>query len=303
MRLRHSLAVLSTTCLVLLMVLPSASAQIVHRERSLYSTILVNKSGNNLCLQFSVRRDQRNQSCTNTRNPKRMVFAYTKMTMTGLLFTAQPEHILVVGLGGGTLPVAFRQLFPTALIDTVEIDPAVTRVAKEFFGFQAQPNITVYDQDARVWTKRAVRKARRYDLIVLDAFNGEYIPEHLMTREYLEETKALLAPGDTLMANTFSVSRLYDHESATYAAVFGKFINFQIAESANRMIIVPGSNVDDAALLAVARRWRDRLAPYNVPIERYARRLVKLRGAKPDWRTDAQPLTDQYAPANLLQGN
>ena len=37
-------------------------------------------------------------------------------------------------------------------------------------------------QDARVWTKRAMRKETRYDLIVLDAFNGDYIPEHLTFR-------------------------------------------------------------------------------------------------------------------------
>ncbi|MEM7100330.1 MAG: fused MFS/spermidine synthase [Pseudomonadota bacterium] len=278
-------------------------AEIVHRERSLYSTILVSKSGSNLCLQFSVRRDQRNQSCMNTRYPRRMVFAYTKMTMASLMFVDNPSNILVVGLGGGTLPVAFRELFPTASIDAVEIDPAVTRVAKEYFDFNPEPNINVFDQDARVWTKRALTKDKRYDLIILDAFNGEYIPEHLMTSEYLSETKRLLTSTGTLAANTFSVSKLYDHESATYAAVFDQFINFQIPESANRLVVVPGKELTDQELLDAAEDWATRLKPYNVPVKKYARRLVQLRKKAPDWNVNARVLTDQYSPANLLQND
>ena len=48
---------------------------------------------------------------------------------------------------------------------------------------------------------------------MLDAFDHEYIPEHLLTQEFLKEVKSLLAPGGVLAANTFSSSRLYDHES------------------------------------------------------------------------------------------
>src|ERR1044072_4356923 len=81
--------------------------------------------------------------------------------------------------------------------------------------------------DGRVFVKRAIREGRRYDLIMLDAFDHEYIPEHLLTREFLQEVNSLLAPGGVLAANTFSSSRLYDHESVTYAAVFGSFYNLK----------------------------------------------------------------------------
>jgi spermidine synthase len=261
----------------------------------------VKKTGSTLCLQFNVRSDQRNQSCIDQRRPRAMVFSYTRMSMASLLFTERPQNILVIGLGGGTLPTAFNELYPKAHIDAVEIDPAVVTVAEKFFGFADSERLVVHTQDARVWTKRAALKPRRYDLIILDAFNGEYIPEHLMTREYLEETRALLAPGGTLVANTFSISHLYDHESVTYQQVFGDFINFRIPESSNRVVIVPGAEVDDAALKERAEALLDRLQPYSVPIRRYARILIRTRNSGPDWRTDARPLTDQYAPANLLQ--
>ena len=274
---------------------------ILHEERSLYSRILVKKSGSLICLQFTVRAAQRNQSCQNQRRPREMVFSYTRMSMTALLFTPRPASILVVGLGGGTLPTALRELFPTARIDAVEIDPAVIKVARQYFGFTDDANLHVHSQDARVWTKRALLRAERYDLIILDAFNGEYIPEHLMTQEYLQETRDLLAPGGTLVANTFTVSELYHHESATYADVFGQFINFKLPESANRVVLVPGEELSDERLLGRASALQSRLRPYNVDITRYTRLLLRQRKRSPDWDTNARILTDQYSPANLLQ--
>ena len=133
-------------------------------------------------------------------------------------------------------------------------------------------------------------------------FNGEYIPEHLMTQEYLAETKALLAPGGTLIANTFAISDLYHSESATYASVFGEFINFSLPESANRVIVVPPESLSRDELVARAKAWAPRLKPMRVQIERLARALGALANEPPDWNSDARVLTDQYAPANLLQG-
>lgn len=276
-------------------------AKILHEERSLYSQLIVKQIGNTVCLQFNVRSDQRNQSCIDPRRPKEMVFSYTRMSMASLLYVQQPQSILVIGLGGGTLPTAFHQLYPHAHIDTVEIDTAVVKVAEDFFGFRPAENLKVHTTDARVWTKRALMRDRRYDLIVLDAFNGEYIPEHLMTQEYLTETRQLLRPNGVLVANTFAQSDLYHSESATYASVFGSFINFRVPESANRVILVPGEMLTKDELLARADEMKGRLRPYSVPIKRYAQLIARQMDDKPDWRVNTRVLTDQFAPANLLQ--
>ena len=47
--------------------------------------------------------------------------------------------------------------------------------------FEEREKIRVIVNDARVFTKRAVGRNEHYDLVMLDAFNGDYIPEHLMT--------------------------------------------------------------------------------------------------------------------------
>jgi len=288
-------------CLLTLLSANAWSEKILHEQRSLHSRLIVKQIGSDICLQFNIRKNQRNQSCINTKHPKRMVFSYTRMSMASLLFTPNPESVLVIGLGGGTIPIAFHELFPTAHIDAVEIDPAVVEVAKKYFGLNTSAQFTVHIQDARVWTKRAQRALRKYDIIILDAFNGEYIPEHLMTQEFLQEIQSLLSKRGVLVANTFAISELYHHESATYASVYGSFFNFRVAQSANRVVIAPVVSVDDETILSRAKQIKAMLKPYAIPITGYAKTLVRTRNRNPDWQQDARILTDQFSPANLLQ--
>jgi spermidine synthase len=294
MRLRHYAALLLLACSA-----APAAARIVHSETSLYQNILVAQVDTIRCMQFTVRKDQRNQSCVDTRSPRRLVFAYTQMMMAALLVNPAPTRILMIGLGGGSLPTAFAELFPDAVIDVVELDPAVFEVAKKYFAFKPSSHMRVFVQDARVWGKRAAAKPERYDLILLDAYNGDYIPEHLMTREYLRETAALLTDDGVLAANTFAISQLYHNESVTYADVFGTFLNLRAPDSSNRIIIARRPPLPDKTALEVeAQRLRAVLKPYGVPIDRYPAQMT----TDTDWDTHARVLTDQYSPANLLKG-
>jgi spermidine synthase len=284
--------------MILVTVANRAEARIIHQERSLYSTILIDRQGPVVCLQFSVRRDQRNQSCVNQRRPREMVFVYARMVMTSLLLDPHPERILILGLGGGTLPMAFNELLPDADIDVVEIDPAVVRVAREYFGFAPSERVDVFAQDGRVFVKRAAHQGEKYDLVILDAFNGEYIPEHLMTREFLEEVQNLLDPGSVMVANTFSISELYHHESATYAEVFGEFYNLRADDTGNRLIMARNGPLPSREELEQrAELLQDDLEPYGVDYDH----LLGLMSTETDWDPDARVLTDQYSPANLLR--
>ena len=217
--------------------LARSRARIIHKERSLYQTVLIDQTGTRICLRFTRRGSPYNQSCIDRNRPRQMVFGYTRMMMAALLLNPSPRRILIAGLGGGTLPTALHELYPQATIDVVEIDAAVVSAAQRFFGFAASDRLRVHVQDARAFVKRAVRDGTAYDLIMLDAFTAEYIPEHLMTREFLAETRSLLTEGGALAANTFASSRLYDHESVTYSAVYGAFFNLRPPRSANRVIL------------------------------------------------------------------
>lgn len=274
---------------------PNAQAQkLIHSERSLYREVLVYQDGSVRCICFTRKCRVGRQTCMDTRAPDRFVMNYPKMMMSALFLNPQPRSILVVGLGGGTLPRALAQLLPQAQFDLVEIDPAVVRVAQQYFAFKRTAQLNVIEADGRVFVKRALREGRRYDLIMLDAFDHEYIPEHLLTREFLQEVAALLSPQGVLAANTFSSSRLYDHESTTYAAVFGTFYNLR---KENRVVLAMQTPLPDKAVIARrAVEFDEPFAALGVEQDQ----LVRLFTTRPDWDTRARVLTDQYSPANLL---
>ena len=276
------------------------AAETIHEERSRYRDITVTEVGNRRCLLFNVHRGDRNQTCILVNDKRRLVFDYTRMSFAGLLLNDRPERILVVGLGGGSIPLTFSELFPDAQIDVVEIDEAVLNVAKRFFFFEETENMKVLIEDGRPFIKRAGIRREKYDYIVLDAFSGDYIPEHMLTREFLDEVRNIMQPESVLVANTFSTSRLYDHESVTYQRAFGEFFNFKLPTTGNRIIItqlepLPPRN----QLVAKAQAFADRLEKYGIPILSYPSRL----STRVDWNMSRRQLTDQYAPANLLRGN
>lgn len=291
------------TKLLLLLPLLQATAlfaETLHEEKSLYRDITVVQNGNRRCLVFNVYRGDRNQTCVNVNNHDELVFNYTKMTFAGLLLISEPKNILIAGLGGGTLPLALNDLFPNAVIDIVEVDQAVVNVAKDYFFFEENENMTVAVNDARVFIKRAGILGKKYDYIILDAFGGDYIPEHLLTREFLEEVKQLMTEDCVLVANTFSTSRFYDHESVTYQRVFNEFFNFKLPGSGNRIIITQLDPLPPRGnLMSRARVLAPLLEKYGVPLLEYPNRL----STRVDWNLSRRVLTDQYAPANLLRDN
>ena len=121
-----------------------------------------------------------------------------------------------------------------------------------------------------------------------------------MTVQFLIETRSILNEQGVIVANTFSTSRLYDHESVTYETVFGPFFNFKMPMTGNRVIIastgeLPGKKV----IQDRANKLSGRFTRYSVNIDDFPRYMKLLR----DWNQDSRPLTDQFAPANILSGN
>lgn len=270
------------------------SMKLLHQERSLYREVLVYQTGDMRCMCFTRLCRVGRQTCVDMKHPRRIVFSYPQFMLASLYVNPRPRSILLIGLGGGTLPRAINELLPDAQLDVVEIDPAVVQVAKQFFGFAENKNTRVIESDGRVYVKRARREQRRYDWILLDAFDHEYIPEHLLTREFITEVKSLLTPTGVLTANTFSSSKLYDHESATYASVFPQFFNLK---ASNRVIIATNTGLpSDQDIRANSANWEARFD--QLGFERP--NLSNMFSRKADWNPRARVLTDQYSPANLL---
>ena len=121
----------------------------------------------------------------------------------------------VVGLGAGSMACYLQ---PGESLTYYEINPAVKTIALDprYFTFlqQCAPAAQIVLGDARLKLRDA--QDGGYDLIVLDAFSGDMIPMHLVTREALALYLRKLAPGGMI---AFHTSNLYLQLVPTLAAL------------------------------------------------------------------------------------
>lgn len=268
------------------------SERLLHRERSLYLNVMVTETADSRCMIFGGRGHR--QSCIDLRDRRRLMLPYSQAMFAAFLSNPAPRRVLVIGLGGGMMPSTIHALAPQARIDVVELDPAVLRVAERYFDFRPDARMRVSIDDGRVFVRKQIRSGARYDLVMVDAFDKNYIPEHMLSREFLAQVRGLLAPGGVVATNTFASGPLQRNEIATHQAVYGTL--YAVDAGGNRILL---SGRDGLLPAATQRRnaaaLAARLAPYGVDTGSLAR---QVRALPPE--RDARLLTDQYSPANLL---
>lgn len=112
------------------------------------------------------------------------------------------ERVAILGNAAGTTARALGVYYPEADVDGVELDPAVSRVGRRYFGMDEIRRLTVHDADARPFLRST---DERYDLIVVDAYHQPYVPFYLATREFFRLVRERLRPGGIVALNVASV--------------------------------------------------------------------------------------------------
>jgi spermidine synthase len=95
------------------------------------------------------------------------------------------ERALVIGLGAGLVPRWYESR--GIVTDVVDIDPSIAHVARTYFGYRGAGDVIV--ADARSFLSSP---GRRYDYIIVDVFNGDTTPGHVLSLEALRLMKARL---------------------------------------------------------------------------------------------------------------
>jgi len=211
--------------------------KILYEHDSAYNHIVVTEDEQGIrCLLFE--RDGALQSVVKVEDPDYLELPYVRAMLVGLAFCEPagtiPERVLMVGLGGGTIPRFMRRHFPEMTIHVVEIDPEVVSVAKRFFGFQEDKRLKVFVQDGRKFIENCKKP---YDMILLDAYSSENIPYHLATEEFLKAARKAVTPNGIVVANVWSrfSNPLYDSMVCTYQAVFEDLYIFDVEDSGNKI--------------------------------------------------------------------
>ncbi|KAB0376483.1 eEF1A lysine and N-terminal methyltransferase isoform X1 [Muntiacus reevesi] len=139
-----------------------------------------------------------------------------KAMIAGLALLKNPEllletplALLVVGLGGGSLPLFIHDHFPKSCIHAVEIDPSMLEVATQWFGFCQSDRMKVHIADGLDFiTSLAEEEAQpHYDVIMFDVDSKDPTlgmscpPPAFVAQLFLQKVKSILTPEGVFILN------------------------------------------------------------------------------------------------------
>lgn len=302
MRVRVMAGIATLAALVtILAAIPGASSEdlIVRydRESRYYRIQVVDyPAKGRRCLYFSKSRGI--QSSMILADPTRLDLKYSQTMIAALALHREPREVLLIGLGGASIPKFLQKYFPELELDIVELDPDVVRVCQDYFEFRGNAKTRVFVMDGRMYLKRA---EKQYDLILLDAYAADHMPFHLTTVEFIQLVKSHLKPGGVVASNLWekAINRFYLAELKTFQATFPQVYLLPAAQSGN--IVVFGTMSEEPVtrkdwVLRADERVRGLDIGFNLAdlIGREYRCLT-------DRKIDEAVLTDDKAPVNTLR--
>lgn len=108
------------------------------------------------------------------------------------------DNVLLLGLGAGNVPTILHGYHPQARVVAVEIDPEVLRLGAAHFGLRSGPQMEIVLADATEYIHACEDV---FDMVVVDLFIDDQVPEAACTEAFLHRVVALLADGGVLVFN------------------------------------------------------------------------------------------------------
>ena len=176
---------------------PVTWAKTILQKETFYHRIRVEEDDEARYMYF----DRTLQSAMNLKDPTALRLIYSRYTSLGFAFRPDAKKMLIIGLGGGSIPKKVQKEFPNMEIDAVEIDPEVIKIAKGHFNIKEGKNLRLHALDGRLFLTRT---QNQYDIILLDAYFTDAIPFHLTTRQFFELAQKKLTPNGIIVANLIS---------------------------------------------------------------------------------------------------
>jgi spermidine synthase len=249
--------------------------------------------------------DDATETRMSVQDPLKGHFEYTEYFHMAWLWNTQLTNVLMIGLGGGSVQRAFENDYPNVKIETVEIDPVVVQVAKDYFNFKESGRQKVHVEDGRVFLRRSTA---RFDLILLDAYlGGRYgssIPQHLATKEFFQLVREHLTTNGVAAYNVIGTTSGWHADIVgaiyrTLKTVFPQVYLFPARSSQNVVLLatVAGFKAD---MYTLRQRAAALVQSRRVTMPAFRERLEALQAQPPPSAARSPVLTDDYAPVEGL---
>ena len=268
---------------------------IAHVETT-YNDIFVSKHKDLLRLSFQWKGWYFQESQVNLADPLDLPMLYARTMTVATIYPQEIKRVLMLGLGGGAILTYLGRFLPESKFDTVELDPGVIDAAKKYFGVRETSRSRLIDGDGRVFLRR---HSKPYDIIIVDAFTGSYIPFHLMTKEFYGLMRDRLSPNGVAAFNILPGTKLYDSNLRTLKTVFDRIDLYYTRDDAvggdSVIVMAPRDPAADAAALMKKAAAAQEKYKFHFDVSKLA---ASSRIELPK-ELKGEVLTDDFAPVNL----
>ncbi|MEO7495296.1 MAG: fused MFS/spermidine synthase [Massilia sp.] len=193
--------------------------------------------------------------------PDALVLPYCRAMMAFALFVPRPRHIVMVGLGGGSLAKFCHRHFPAARITVFELRADVIALREVFCVPPDDARFRVVHADA---TGAIAALAGEVDVLLVDGYDACGLPPALGSSRFYADCRRALADGGVLCANVFSYDPQYGAILGRLRLMFGNHVCWLERVAGNNRILfavkagfdpAPGAPAPRALRVA---RWLDR---------------------------------------------
>jgi predicted O-methyltransferase YrrM len=118
-------------------------------------------------------------------------------SVAGVLKRTPVKRFLMIGLGGGGFLHAVRRHHPGAAITALDVDPVMPDLARQYFSAPPEAELLLLDPRDYLGEGNGL-----FDFVFIDAFDGMYPPEELLSGWFFESVAGALSPGGVVCMNT-----------------------------------------------------------------------------------------------------
>jgi spermidine synthase len=216
------------------------------------------------------------QSAMVSSAPERLVLAYTRKMMAFLLFNRNPQRILLLGLGGGSLTKFCHSRLPAATLTVVEVNSDVIALRHEFCIPADDSRFRVIHADGVAHISSAPSSA---DVILADACDRAGIAAEFNSLEFYRNARNCLAPGGIFVTNVCGDKRSRaEHLAKLRHAFDDELLALQMTRGGNTIVFGFKECRPATSWKQLEESVAELRRPFGIDFLKYARRLFLDNG-------------------------
>ena len=174
------------------------------------------------------------QSSMRLDDPNALVVPYTRKMMAFLLFRPAPRHVLMIGLGGGSLAKFCYRNLPRTRISVVEINQDIIALREAFAIPGDDQRFEIINDDGAAFLARS---PVRPDIILVDAFDARGVAPSLASSNFYKRVSQCMTPDGVLVMNLSGEKTRYAAHIESLRSAFPECIRLVPVDGEDNLLV------------------------------------------------------------------